>query len=186
MIDKEILDSDLISLSLGGRKDAWEILVSRYERLIYHVALQTGIAVDEANDVFQSVCLIWIENLKSLRQPEQLGAWLVTITRREIWARWRQDHDARGDPDEMLAELEDPKESPEQLASLAENARVLNHSLSELGDPCAKLLTMLYLDEDQPSYQKISRKLKMPANSIGPTRGRCLEKLRKILEEHGW
>lgn len=186
MIDKEIPDSDLISFALGGRKEAWEILVSRYERLIYHVALQTGIAVDEANDVFQSVCLIWIENLKNLRKAEQLGAWLVTITRREIWARWRHDHDASGDPDTLLAEIEDPNESPEQLASMTENARVLKHSLNELGEPCATLLTMLYLDGDKPSYQKISRKMKIPANSLGPTRGRCLEKLRKILGEHGW
>lgn len=186
MVNREIPDSDLINLSLNGKKDAWEALLTRYERLIYHAALQTGIGVDEANDVFQAVCLIWIENLKMVRQPEQLGAWLVTITHREVWARWRHDHDAHGDPDDLMATLEDPQESPEQLVGRVEDARMLDRGLLELGEPCAKLLRLLYMDPGHPSYEIISRKMNMPSNSIGPTRGRCLDKLRKILAEHGW
>jgi DNA-directed RNA polymerase specialized sigma24 family protein len=79
--------SELVEQCLAGQRTAWEALLSRYERLIYYTTLRTGMTTDEAADVFQTVCLIWIEELGRLRDPERLGAWLVTTTRRECWAR---------------------------------------------------------------------------------------------------
>lgn len=182
----EYSDEDLVKLSLDGEKSAWDALLTRYERLIFHTALKTGIEPDEVEDVFQSVCMIWIQNLKSLRQPQQLGAWLVTITRREVWSRWKHDHDSKMDAEDVLELQIDPKESPEQLAAQTQDAHAVNKALSQIGEPCRSLLKSLYFDPKHPSYADISHRLNIAANSIGPTRSRCLEKLKQILSKNGW
>ncbi len=182
----EQTDSELIDLCKAGDKKAWEILLPRYERLIYHAALRAGASTDEAADVFQAVCLIWVEELGRLREARSLGAWLVTITRREVRARWRRDHSADGDPETLLENLPAENESPEALAGQSEDARMIQSALKDMNEPCRTLLSMLYFDPKHPSYDSIAKKLKIPANSLGPTRGRCLEKLRDIMEEFGW
>lgn len=66
-------DAQLIQQCLQGNEKAWEELVRRYERLIYYTALRTGVVGDEAADVFQAVCLVWLAQLGRLRNPERLG-----------------------------------------------------------------------------------------------------------------
>ncbi|MBI2975653.1 MAG: sigma-70 family RNA polymerase sigma factor [Chloroflexi bacterium] len=179
-------DAELVRQCLDGQATAWEELLSRYERLIYHTALRAGAAGGEAADVFQAVCLIWLEGLGRLRDPERLGAWLVTVTRRETWACWKRRRETEADDDELLKIEAPPEELPEALAAQAADGRAVKQALGQLAEPCRRLLWMLYFDPERPSYEDIARRLNLAANSIGPTRARCLEKLKTILRQMGW
>lgn len=179
--------SDLVKQCLAGQKTAWEALLFRYERLIYYTALRTGLAADEAADVFQAVCIIWLEELGRLRDPERLGAWLVTTTRRECWARLKRNRTAEGEDLETLEKRASAlDESPEALAAQAEDALAVRQALQQLPEPCRKLLQLLFCNPDQLSYSDIAHRLNMSVNSLGPTRARCLAKLREILRKRGW
>jgi RNA polymerase sigma factor (sigma-70 family) len=179
--------SELVKQCLAGQQTAWESLLSRYERLIYHTALQTGMTSDEAADVFQAVCLIWLEELGRLRNPEQLGAWLVTTTRRECWARLKRNRAVEGeDLETLLGRTAAPDESPEALAAQNEDANAVRQALRQLPEPCHTLLELFFYNPNQLSYSDIARQLKMSINSLGPIRNRCLTKLKEILREAGW
>ncbi len=170
-------DDELISQCLAGQQSAWEELITRYEKLIYSTALRTGLESYEADEVFQNVCMIWLKELKHLRQTTSLGAWLVTTTRRECWALWRHEKAKLEELDEKLAS----DESPEKIAQHVEDAKKVQSAFKQLGEPCHQLLWRLYFNEEKSSYAEIARDLNIPPNSIGPTRSRCLEKLKTIL-----
>ncbi len=186
MEDYSLTDDLLVGQCLAGDKSSWEVLLRRYERLIYHTALREGATPDEAADVFQSVCLIWLEELGRIRDTRRLGAWLVTTTRRECWARWKKDHTVEGDAMTLLEDRAGEESSPEALSSQAEDALLLQAGLKELADPCRTLLHLLYFEPKHPSYSVIARRLDIPVNSLGPTRARCLQKLKDILGKKGW
>ena len=170
-------DADLISQCIAGQQSAWEELIVRYEKLIYSTALRTGLAPYEADEIFQNVCMIWLKELKNLRKATSLGAWLVTTTRRECWALWRNDKAKLEELDEKIAS----DESPEELAQNLEDSRKVLSAFKQLGEPCHQLLLRLYFTEEKASYAEIARDLHIPPNSLGPTRSRCLEKLKTIL-----
>jgi RNA polymerase sigma factor (sigma-70 family) len=170
-------DGDLISQCIAGQQPAWEELISRYEKLIYSTALRTGLEPYLADEIFQNVCMIWLKELKNLRQAASLGAWLVTTTRRECWALWRHEK-------AKLEELEEnilSDETPESITQHVEDSRKVLSAFKLLGEPCHQLLWRLYFNEEKSSYAEIARDLNIPINSIGPTRSRCLEKLKAIL-----
>jgi RNA polymerase sigma factor (sigma-70 family) len=170
-------DDELVSHCIAGQQSAWEELIARYEKLIYSTALRTGLAPYEADEVFQNVCMILLKELKQLRKTKSLGAWLVTTTRRECWALWRKDKAKLEELDEKIAS----DELPEEIALHFEDAKKVLSAFKQLPDPCHKLLWRLYFDEEKSSYAEIARDLNIPPNSIGPTRSRCLEKLKTIL-----
>jgi RNA polymerase sigma factor (sigma-70 family) len=177
----------LVQQCLAGQQAAWEVLLARYERLIYYTALKTGMTTDEAADAFQAVCLIWLEELGRLRDPERLGAWLVTTTRRECWRRLKRNQKGEGEDLEMLEERAAAQdESPEALAARAEDANAVNLALQQLPEPCRKILQLFFNDQDHLSYSAIARRLNISVNSLGPTRARCLARLREILRQAGW
>jgi RNA polymerase sigma factor (sigma-70 family) len=187
MKDPEPTTSELVKQCLAGHQAAWEALLARYERLIYYTALKSGLADDEAADIFQTVCTIWLEELGRLRNPERLGAWLVTTTRRECWARLRRDHLVVEDDLDTFAERAvAPGESPEELTSRTEDALAVRLALQELPEPCRKLLQLFFYDPDHLSYSAIARRLQISENSLGPTRTRCLARLKEILRKAGW
>ena len=175
-------DADLVSQCLAGEQAAWEVLIARYENLIFSTALRTGLTQYEAEEIFQNVCLIWLKELKNLKNAESLGAWLVTTTRRECWALWRREKDNLDELDEEISS----EELPEELALHVEDARKVLSAFKQLGEPCHQLLWRLYFSEERASYAEIAEELNIPANSVGPTRSRCLEKLKAILISKNW
>jgi RNA polymerase sigma factor (sigma-70 family) len=177
-----ITDETLISQCLAGHQQAWDTLISRYEKLIYYTALRTGIDAVEADDIFQNVCTIWFKQLKKLRDLRSLGAWLVTTTRRECWTRWRRKNVSEEELNDQIAS----DESAEKLAEHALDAHIVQRAFQQLGEPCHRLLKLLYFDPAPRSYVDVAREMDIPVNSLGPTRARCLEKLKSILKKLGW
>jgi RNA polymerase sigma factor (sigma-70 family) len=186
MIDNHS-DPQLVEACLSGDAAAWNQLVERYGRLVYSIAVRSGLTPTDADDAFQTVFTILFKKLGECRQRERLGAWLTTITRREVWRISR----ARGaladvEGDDALLAHPSAEPLPERVLESLEEQNLLRQALARLGDRCRQLLQRLYMDAEPVPYAEISRQFAMPEGSIGPTRARCLERLRTVLAGMGW
>ncbi|MDQ7005769.1 MAG: sigma-70 family RNA polymerase sigma factor [Acidobacteriota bacterium] len=170
-------DAALIRSCLAGDEEAWRSLVHRYRRLIYSIPVAHRLPADQADEVFQRVCLKLVENLSRLRKVESLASWLGTVTRRECTALLRRAARELPDPEEFLLQLEDASLDAEQGLAAIEQEHAVRLALEELDEPCRSLLEALYVEQPRPSYEEISRRLSRPVGSLGPTRARCLKKL---------
>lgn len=181
-------DAALIGACRSGEAGAWERLVCRFERLIYTVARRGGLDAHEAGDVFQAVFLCLFEHLHTLTQPAQVQAWLVTTARRETIRRLRERQrmlPIGGDADEEgggVAELVDPDPLPESQLEALQLQHRARTALEAMAEPCRTLLRLLYGTEDAPPYAEIAAGMGIPVGSIGPTRARCLAKLRAQMD----
>ena len=180
-------DGELLAACANREAWAWDALVDRYAGLVYSVALRAGLAEDDAADVFQTVFATLLEHLQNIRAPQGLAAWLITTTKREAWrvARRAQREPPASEVVGTLAAAAAWQRGarPEERA-WADRA-LIAEALQEIGERCRRLLTLLYLEPGEPSYDEISARLKMPVGSIGPTRARCLAKMREILRRMG-
>lgn len=180
-------DGELLAACANREAWAWDALVDRYAGLVYSVALRAGLAEDDAADVFQTVFATLLEHLQNIRAPQGLAAWLITTTKREAWrvARRAQREPPASEVVGTLAAAAAWQRGarPEERA-WADRA-LIAEALQEIGERCRQLLTLLYLEPGEPSYDEISARLKMPVGSIGPTRARCLAKMREILRRMG-
>jgi RNA polymerase sigma factor (sigma-70 family) len=182
-------DPELVEDCLNGDAAAWEALVFRYQRLIYSIPVKLGFSQDDAADVFQSICLKLVEKLETLRDHNKLGSWLITATTRECWRKSALSRrEAPGSlrsgdaPDEDLVDLAAGHLLPVEAQVILEQQQVIREAVSQLPERCRRLITMLFYEKDELSYADIARLMKMPVASVGPTRARCLEKLRKLLD----
>lgn len=177
--------AQLIAACRAGDADAWNDLVARYERLVYTVPLRYGLTPAEADDVFQSVWLKLLQHLDNLRDPHRVAAWLVTTARRESWDRRRGSYYENIEPVAPAALPEDrwiAQATPEKLVTRYEQQQRVRQALADLNADCRRLLQLLYFDPAEPTYTEIGEQLDVPMGSIGPTRARCLQKLRQLLE----
>ena len=187
-------DAELVGRCRRGDASAWGLLVKRYQRLVYTVALRMGLDTHGAADVFQTVFERLVGHLPRLTQPERLQAWIVTTARRE-GLRVRQlslrtvsmTRDADDNRDDASPALEDTlaDDAPgaeEQLAEL-QQLNLLRNGLDRLDSRCRDLLLLVFRDDDgRLPYDEVSRRLNIPVGSIGPTRSRCLGKLRGLVD----
>lgn len=169
----------------AGEEAAWRRFLAEYGRLLYSIPATLGLDENDRDEVFQNACLTVFRSIHTLRDPAKLASWLYGVTYRlAIDALRRKRRDARvgGDPGEDWTAIRDEDPGPdERLGSLEETALLLE-GLDRLDGRCRRMLRSLYLDDPPASYADVSRDLEMPLGSVGPTRARCLEKLRKILE----
>ncbi len=183
-------DRELVAACLEGHHQAWEALITRYQRLIYSIPVKARLSPDDSADIFQSVCLKLLESLSALRDHEKIVSWLITTTTRECWRvanRQRRDNpsDSHGRDEDSDHSLEIPDRVPladEQLQELQQQ-QIVRDSIAALPERCSKLIRMLFYQKDELSYADIASRIKIPVSSIGPTRARCLEKLKKILAD---
>jgi RNA polymerase sigma factor (sigma-70 family) len=167
-------DHELLTACRDGDQDAWELLVGRYERLVFSVALRNGVTREEAADVTQMTFVALLESITRLRDEQRLASWLMSVARRLAWRQRRRSERER--PVEQLSPREDPIAAWERVA-------VLQEGLQKLGQACRDLLLALYFDPAAPSYAEVAERLGRPIGGIGPMRARCLQRLRTLLGE---
>jgi RNA polymerase sigma factor (sigma-70 family) len=178
-------DTELVEACVAGDSAAWESLIVRYERLIYSIPISQGMPPHEAADIFQRVCLILFRKLPTLRDYERISSWLITTTRRECWRTGAQLHRVAApiqpaDLDRFDADRTAERLAYEQCVS-DERQLIVRNAIAKLPERCRELLTMLFYLNDDITYQEIAERMGMPLSSIGPTRARCLEKLKRAL-----
>jgi len=167
------VDAELIERCIKGDQTAWKELVMRYQRLVYSVAHTLCPAGEEVSDVFQQVWLELYQQLAQLRNVDALPAWLITVTRRRMYALIRSQH--------SFEPLDDEAPDLSQQLRQIEFEHTLERAIGKLPDRCQNLIHLLYFDSNEPSYSQIAQAMGIPEASIGPTRARCLEKLRKLI-----
>jgi RNA polymerase sigma factor (sigma-70 family) len=187
----EPTDSELITACRRQDSQAWEILVNRYQRMVYTIPRRAGLSEDGAADVFQRVFTILVERIDRIEQPERIAAWLATTARRETWRiskreRSTQSFGQSGDDDEAVFDPEDPSALPDELVEQIEQQQLVRIAFQELDERCQQLLTVLFYEHEPPSYADLAQSLGISEGSIGPTRARCLQKLRKLLDDRGF
>lgn len=169
----------LVRAAAAGDAQAWEKLVARYSRVIWAVAANYRLSPADAADVYQTVWLRLLEHVSGLRSPGRVGGWLATTTRNECLRTLR-----RGSREHLVEDDDDlePRhhEEPEgEAAVLRDERRVaVRRGLSTLSPGRRRLLEML-VEDAAPTYHDVHIKLNVPVGSIGPTRSRCLEVLRR-------
>jgi RNA polymerase sigma factor (sigma-70 family) len=172
--------TDLVMRARNGDQQAWDAIVERYAPLVWSICRRYRLSGADADDVGQTVWLHLVDQLDRLCDPAALAGWLATATRRECLQvrRAAQRRRASGQvpgvedvPDEHA-----PIAEEELLA--AERHAALREALTGLPPRCRQLMVLL-LDDPPLPYAQISARLGIPVGSIGPTRTRCLAKLRR-------
>jgi RNA polymerase sigma factor (sigma-70 family) len=176
--------TELVRAASKGDQRAWEGLIGRFGGLVWSVARAHGLSRADAADVSQTAWLRLVEHLHRLRDPERVGTWLAATTRHEALRTLRraQRQLPVGDDAELDAELGrtgPPVDSPEARALAAERSDLLWRAFAALPPRCQTLLRVLMADPP-PSYQQVAVAMDMPIGSIGPTRGRCIDRLRQL------
>ncbi len=180
-------DGDLIRRCQQGSRGAWQQLLNRYERLVYSIPLRYGLSRDDAADIAQTTFTILIQSLDTLSEDSRLGAWLATVARRHTWRlleRNRREIASEGlDSADLAARAVLLGKSNADSVEHWELTELLDTGLSQVGEPCRKLLLALYFQPESSSYAEVAARVGMPVGSIGPTRARCLKRLRQVLVE---
>ena len=178
----QLTDAELIAGCRSGQAPAWKALVARYGNLVYSVCRGAGLGEADASEITQQTFCILHGSLDRLRAGTRLGPWLATVARRHSWrVRARQQREAPEAPDQLAQRAEAISHEGDASAGW-ERLEWLHHGLSLMDERCRELLTELYLRPEPASYEAVARRFNMAVGSIGPTRARCLEKLRTLLE----
>jgi RNA polymerase sigma factor (sigma-70 family) len=160
---------------------AWRTLLEKYERLVFSVPRKYGLSVEDAADVTQLTFTILVQSMDQLPEDSRLGGWLTTVARRHTWRLLERNRRQGVGRHAVLDEnITGGGTKPIESWELGE---WLRQGLSLIGWSCRDLLYALYLDPTQPSYAEVAKRLGMAVGSVGPTRIRCLERLRRVLDE---
>lgn len=183
-------DAALVACCVRGDGAAWSLLVQRYQRLVYAVVRRIGLDEHGAADVFQTVFARLVEHLPRIADPSRLQAWIVTTAKREALMQRRRGQRtvsmtrADDSDDQASGEWDLADETPiaEDALDELQQLNQLRNALDRLDERCRELLLLLFREEDDRlSYDDVARRLGTSVGSIGPTRSRCLDKLRRLV-----
>ncbi len=186
--DRGAIDERLVRDCLNGDQAAWSALLRRYKNLIYSIPIKYGFSADEANDVFQDVCVELLAELPRLREPRALPKWLAQVTAHRC-ARLKQVAlrlpVAEGTAD-AVEEVPAAIPDVEDLLLETEREQALRDAVTSLSPRCRRLIERLFFDSPPRPYAEVARELNLASGSIGFIRGRCLTRLRTALRDHGF
>lgn len=172
----------LVARCAAGDARAWDELVDRFAPLVWRVARTHRLSDSDAEDVFQGTWLLLLEHIDGLTHPERLAGWLTTTARREALHIAKRSTRMLPIDEERLSLIADVDVDMDIL-SCERNAAV-REALATLPARDQTLVTLL-VAEPRTSYEQIAQTLDMPIGSIGPTRIRCLERLRRAMRAAG-
>ena len=154
--------------------------MERYTALIHSVPRRYGLSAAEVDDVFSDVCVTLVRSLGALRDVQALPRWLVRVTTRATWEVSRKTRRARTSE---LPELTGAA-APDAVMEAFEEEQLVRWALLAISEKCRRLLTLLYFEPEALSYDEVASRLGVPRGSLGPTRKRCLERMRRVLPEN--
>lgn len=184
---KDWPNSRLIAECLNGNQQAWHMLVERYKNLIYSVPLKYGAPPQDAADIFQAVCLDLFNELPRIRDADAIQGWLVRVASNKCyhWKRNQTAHPQEWDESRMENISEDGPAAAEMLVGL-QREQIVRDAIEQLPPRCRQMISLLFFEHPPLPYAEVAARLSLARGSIGFIRGRCLRRLRKILEEKGF
>ena len=176
-----------VQAAATGDAQAWDQLMNRYAGLVWSICRAHRMSAEDAADVSQLTWLRLLENLDRIRDPRRLAGWLATTCRRECLAFLRRSRSFMSVEDEHLDRLLGGVAAADQSILVADQYVTLWQAFLRLSEWCQRILRALVVDADEgpPSYRLVAAELKVPVGSLGPTRARCLDQLRKLLDNDG-
>lgn len=178
-------DARLVEQCLEGNADAWNALIEKYKRLIYAIPFRYGAAASDADDIFQNVCVELYDELPRLRNIGAIRSWLTTVTCRQS-LRWKQRYQRRGETSFETENETGAADAPLPEIERIERGQIVHEALAHIPERCQRLLRMLFFEDPPRPYDEVAASLGLARGSIGFIRGRCMDKLRKALEEAGF
>jgi RNA polymerase sigma factor (sigma-70 family) len=175
------LDARLVVRCAAGEARAWEALVRRHERLVYAIGRSFRLSDEDLGDVFQEVFTALLKGLPRLRDGRALVRWLASTTERiarTMALRRRREAAREHHEDGAIDRLEDGQGPVGSDVERAEREHEVRLALGAASERCRRLLEALYYEDPTPSYNELSQRLGVPVGSLGPTRARCIERLR--------
>jgi RNA polymerase sigma factor (sigma-70 family) len=186
-LDRHTELSTLLVAASEGDQQAWNVITDRFTNLLWSVARSYRLGHDDAADAVQNTWLRLLENLTKIDNPEALPGWLATTARREaLGVLRRRGRDVLTRNEDTGTDAVDPQAAELDSALLdSERDAQLWACYAQLPDRCQQLLRVL-MASDRPVYADVAEAFDMPIGSIGPTRMRCLERLRRLMDESGY
>jgi RNA polymerase sigma factor (sigma-70 family) len=177
-------DERLIAACLERDSEAWSVLIDRYKNLIYSIPVRMGLH-QEANDIFQSVCLDLLAEMGKLREPKALPKWLMQTCYHKCLAAQRRGDRQAGFDQENRPEQADTAPMPEAILLELQREQAVRDAVQGLSERCRQMVYMLFYEDPPRSYDSVAGELNLATGSIGFIRGRCLKQLRKELSRLG-
>jgi RNA polymerase sigma factor (sigma-70 family) len=180
-------DEMLVRECCNGNEAAWSALIEKYKNLIFSIPIKMGIPREDAGDIFQAVCVDLLWGLPKLREPRALPKWLMQVSYHKC-LQWKKEHTYPVDEELQEAELAstDGAELPDALLQQVHREQSLRDALLELPPRCRQMVAMLFFEHPPRAYADVAKDLGIATGSIGFIRGRCLKKLRQLLEQRGF
>jgi RNA polymerase sigma factor (sigma-70 family) len=179
-------DTRLVKECLSGNEAAWARLIDKYKALIYSIPVKYNLPPQEAADVFQATCVELLVRLPELREPRALPKWLMQVAHHECYRVKRlSQRVVSRDADEDTPEPETPPIA-ETLVQQTQEEQMLREAMATLTPQCRRLVEMLFFESPSRPYAEVARELGLALGSIGFTRQKCMERLRRQLEELGF
>lgn len=179
-------DTRLVKDCLAGNQDAWSLLIEKYKALIYSIPVKYGLPPHEANDVFQSTCMELLTRLPQLREARALPKWLMQVAHHECYRLKRQHQ--RVISRDAEPNLPEPQAPPiaESLVLQTQEEQMLRDAMAALAPRCRRLIHLLFFETPARPYNEVAAELGLAVGSIGFTRQKCIERLRRQLSDLGF
>jgi RNA polymerase sigma factor (sigma-70 family) len=179
-------DTRLIAKCLSGSEEAWSLLIEKYKALIYSIPVKYGLPPHEAADVFQATCMELLTRLPELREPRALPKWLMQVAHHRCY-RWKkqQSRVVSRDAEPELPEPQTPAIA-ESLVQQTQEEQMLREAVAALTPQCRRLVELLFFETPPRPYAEVAAEMGLAVGSIGFTRQKCLERLRRHLGDLGF
>jgi RNA polymerase sigma factor (sigma-70 family) len=179
-------DTRLVKACLAGSEEAWSLLIDKYKSLIFSIPVKYGLSQQEAADVFQATCTELLVRLPELREPRALPKWLMQVAHHESY-RWKR-HNQRVVSRDGDTDLPEPATPPiaEDIVQQTQEEQMLREAMASLTPQCRRLVELLFFETPSRPYSEVAAELGLAVGSIGFTRQKCLDRLRRQLEELGF
>ena len=178
--DRAARTSALMTAARAGSDEALGEIVTEFSPLLWHIARAAGLNPRDTEDVLQTVWMRLVEHLGGIHTPAALAGWLVTTTRREAWRVTAAERRQIPADQESFIQLPDQGPGSEEQVMIDDQRRRLWAAIRQLSPRCQELLRIIAF-VPRPDYAAVAAALGMRIGSVGPTRGRCLAKLRALL-----
>jgi len=178
-------DTRLVRECLSGSEQAWSLLIEKYKALIYSIPVKYGLPPHEAADVFQATCMELLTRLPQLREPDALPKWLMQVAHHQCY-RWKRQSQRMVSRDSQpdLPEAETPAIA-ESLVQQTQEEQMLREAMGVLAPKCRRLIELLFFETPSRPYSEVATELGLAVGSIGFTRQKCIDRLRRRLGELG-
>ena len=182
-------DTRLIGECLRGDETAWEALIDKYKNLIFSIPVRRGFSREDATDIFQGVAAQLLSELARIREPEALASWLIQVTSHACtqWQKQQTRMVGDGASHGVVPETNrETVETPESLLFEARREQTLRVAVMRGTAQCRQLIQSLFYENPPLPYPEVAARLGLSTSSVGFVRRKCLDRLRRFLDESGF